>query len=150
MSVVDLILGKPLPTSDERAQQIGTSAGIPIFGLDALSSAAYGPEAALTLLIPLGAAGVAYIVIALGLGVVGSMFVRSITIYLVEQEALDRYAYLEHGAHWAIGALSVIMLLSIEPHLEIPEALTASVGVFFVGAALTWSVLRNRRIANAA
>ena len=59
MSVVDLILGKPLPTSDERAQQIGVSAGIPIFGLDALSSAAYGPEAALTLLIPLGAAGVA-------------------------------------------------------------------------------------------
>jgi uncharacterized protein len=90
------------------------------------------------------------IVIALGLGVVGSMFVRSITIYLVEQEALDRYVYLEHGAHWAIGALSVIMLLSIEPRLEIPEALTASVGVFFVGAALTWSVLRNRRIANAA
>jgi uncharacterized protein len=90
------------------------------------------------------------IVIALGLGVVGSMFVRSITIYLVQQEALDRYVYLEHGAHWAIGALSVIMLLSIEPHLEIPEALTASVGVFFVGAALTWSVLRNRRITKAA
>jgi amino acid transporter len=62
MSVVDILLGKPLATSDERAEQIGTSAGIPIFGLDALSSAAYGPEAALTLLIPLGAAGVAYIV----------------------------------------------------------------------------------------
>ncbi len=61
MSVVDILLGKPLATSDERAEQIGTSAGIPIFGLDALSSAAYGPEAALTLLIPLGAAGVAYI-----------------------------------------------------------------------------------------
>ena len=62
MSVVDILLGKPLATSDERAEQIGASAGIPIFGLDALSSAAYGPEAALTLLIPLGAAGVAYIV----------------------------------------------------------------------------------------
>src|SRR6202050_3082573 len=62
MSFVDLLLGKPLATSDERAEQIGTSAGIPIFGLDALSSAAYGPEAALTLLIPLGAAGIAYIV----------------------------------------------------------------------------------------
>jgi amino acid transporter len=61
MSVVDILLGKPLATSDERAEQIGASAGIPIFGLDALSSAAYGPEAALTLLIPLGAAGVAYI-----------------------------------------------------------------------------------------
>ena len=61
MSVVDVLLGKPLATSDERAEQIGAAAGIPIFGLDALSSAAYGPEAALTLLIPLGAAGVAYI-----------------------------------------------------------------------------------------
>ncbi|HLW52849.1 MAG TPA: APC family permease [Candidatus Angelobacter sp.] len=61
MSVVDILLGKPLATSDERAEQIDASAGIPIFGLDALSSAAYGPEAALTLLIPLGVAGVAYI-----------------------------------------------------------------------------------------
>jgi amino acid transporter len=62
MSVLDILLGKPLAASDERAEQIGTSSGIPIFGLDALSSAAYGPEAALTLLIPLGAAGIAYIV----------------------------------------------------------------------------------------
>jgi amino acid transporter len=62
VSVLDILLGKPLATSDERAEQIGTSSGIPIFGLDALSSAAYGPEAALTLLIPLGAAGIAYIV----------------------------------------------------------------------------------------
>lgn len=62
MSFLDILLGRPLATSDERAEQIGTAAGIPIFGLDALSSAAYGPEAALTLLIPLGAAGVAYIV----------------------------------------------------------------------------------------
>src|SRR5579863_10166763 len=62
MSVVDILLGKRIASSDERAEQIGVAAGIPIFGLDALSSAAYGPEAALTLLIPLGAAGVAYLV----------------------------------------------------------------------------------------
>jgi amino acid transporter len=61
MPFLDILLGKPLATSDERAEQVGPSAGIPIFGLDALSSAAYGPEAALTLLIPLGLAGVAYI-----------------------------------------------------------------------------------------
>lgn len=85
------------------------------------------------------------IVIALGLGLVGSMFVRSITIYLVRQEALGRFVYLEHGAHWAIGALAVIMLASIEPTLEIPEAVTASVGVVFIAAALGWSILRNRR-----
>jgi hypothetical protein len=85
------------------------------------------------------------IIIALGLGLVGSMFVRSITVYLVHQDTLDRYVYLEHGAHWAIGALAVIMLLSVEPRLQIPQAATASVGVVFVGAALSWSVLRNRR-----
>src|ERR1700732_4240783 len=62
VSVLDILLGKPLATSDERAEQVGVSAGIPIFGLDALNSAAYGPEAALTLLLPLGAAGIAYIV----------------------------------------------------------------------------------------
>src|SRR4029077_14169922 len=62
VSVLDILLGKPLATSDERAEQVGVSAGIPIFGLDALSSAAYGPEAALTLLLPPGAAGIAYIV----------------------------------------------------------------------------------------
>src|SRR6202162_3513906 len=62
MNILDLLFGKPLAASDERAQQLGIAAGIPIFGLDALSSAAYGPEAALTLLIPLGAASIAYVV----------------------------------------------------------------------------------------
>src|ERR1700689_3466551 len=57
MTIRDVLFGKPLPTWDERAEQLGVGPGIPIFGLDALSSAAYGPEAALTLLIPLGAAG---------------------------------------------------------------------------------------------
>jgi hypothetical protein len=61
MAITDILFGRPLATSEERAEKIGPLAGIPIFGLDALSSAAYGPEAALTLLIPLGAAGVAYI-----------------------------------------------------------------------------------------
>src|SRR5271170_5691976 len=62
MNILDLVVGKPIRTSDERAEQIGPAQGIPIFGLDALSSAAYGPEAALSLLIPLGLLGVRYIV----------------------------------------------------------------------------------------
>src|ERR1700675_3972355 len=57
-----MCLGRPLATEDETAERIGPAKGIPIFGLDALSSAAYGPEAALTLLIPLGMMGVSYIV----------------------------------------------------------------------------------------
>jgi amino acid transporter len=62
MNILDLIVGKPIKTRDERAEQIGIQEGIPIFGLDALSSAAYGPEAALSLLIPLGMLGVQYII----------------------------------------------------------------------------------------
>src|SRR5215470_10324841 len=62
MNIINLIFGKPLRTSEERAEQIGPTEGIPIFGLDALSSAAYGPEAALSLLIPLGLLGVQYLV----------------------------------------------------------------------------------------
>jgi len=62
MNILDVVVGKPIKTSDERAEQIGPAQGIPIFGLDGLSSAAYGPEAALTLLIPLGLLGVRYIV----------------------------------------------------------------------------------------
>ena len=62
MNILDLVVGKPIKTSDERAEQIGPAQGIPIFGLDALSSAAYGPEAALSLLIPLGLLGVRYLI----------------------------------------------------------------------------------------
>ncbi|HLK67705.1 MAG TPA: APC family permease [Bryobacteraceae bacterium] len=62
MSLGDLLFGKPLATYEDSEQRLGPLAGIGVFGLDALSSAAYGPEAALTLLIPLGALGLHYIV----------------------------------------------------------------------------------------
>jgi amino acid transporter len=57
MPLSDLLLGRALATDEEGEQRVGVIAGIPMFGLDALGSAAYGPEAALTLLIPLGTAG---------------------------------------------------------------------------------------------
>ncbi len=86
MSFFDLILGKPLRSVDERAEHIGFIAGIPVFGLDALSSAAYGPEAALTLLIPLGMMGIAHIVpislaIILLLGIVFFSYRQTIDAY---------------------------------------------------------------------
>jgi amino acid transporter len=62
MSIGDLLFGKPLASFEDSEQRLGTSAGIGVFGLDALSSAAYGPEAALTLLIPLGALSLQYVV----------------------------------------------------------------------------------------
>jgi amino acid transporter len=86
MSLFSLVTGKPLATSEERAEHIGPISGITVFGLDALSSAAYGPEAALTLLIPLGMAGVAHIVpisfaiIAL-LGIVFFSYLQTIDAY---------------------------------------------------------------------
>jgi amino acid transporter len=61
VKLADALFGRPLATEEEKAERIGPFKGIPIFGLDALSSAAYGPEAALTLLIPLSMAGAAHI-----------------------------------------------------------------------------------------
>ena len=61
MKFADIVFGRPLATEEDKAERIGPARGIPVFGLDALSSAAYGPEAALTLLIPLGMAGAYFI-----------------------------------------------------------------------------------------
>src|SRR5436309_4999803 len=61
MPWLDFLIGRPLASGEEKSERLGTLAGIPIFGLDALGSAAYGPEAALTILIPLGAAGLGLI-----------------------------------------------------------------------------------------
>ena len=85
------------------------------------------------------------ILIALGLGLIGAMFVRSITVYLVRKGTLADYVYLEHGAHWAIGALSVILLMGIG--YKTNEVVTGLIGVAFIGAAFLSSILRNRRIA---
>ncbi len=87
------------------------------------------------------------IIIALGLGFIGAMFVRSITIFLVRKGTLAEYVYLEHGAHWAIGALAVILLVSIGIHVN--EVVTGLVGVILIGAALITSIVRNRRAATA-
>ncbi|MCU1332127.1 MAG: Amino acid permease [Candidatus Angelobacter sp.] len=61
-SILDILFGRPLSSEEDTAERVGPVAGVPVFGLDALSSAAYGPEAALTILIPLGLIGFAYIV----------------------------------------------------------------------------------------
>ena len=86
------------------------------------------------------------IIIAIGLGV-GAMFIRSMTIFLVRKGTLSEYVYLEHGALWAIGALAVILLVTIE--YEVPEVVTGLIGVGFIALALISSVVRNRREAAA-
>ncbi|WP_413760417.1 DUF475 domain-containing protein [Streptomyces sp. MMBL 11-3] len=84
------------------------------------------------------------VVMALGLGT-GAMYVRSLTVYLVRQGTLDDYVYLEHGAHYAIGALSVILLVTIQ--YEINEVITGLIGVVLIGASFLSSVRRNKALA---
>ncbi|MER7959401.1 DUF475 domain-containing protein [Streptomyces sp. NPDC096030] len=86
------------------------------------------------------------VLMALGLGV-GAMYVRSLTVYLVRQGTLDDYVYLEHGAHYAIGALAVILMISIR--YQIPEVVTGLIGVALIGWSFWSSVRRNRALAAA-
>ncbi|WP_353942362.1 DUF475 domain-containing protein [Streptomyces sp. HUAS MG91] len=84
------------------------------------------------------------VLMALGLGI-GAMYVRSLTVYLVRQGTLDDYVYLEHGAHYAIGALAVILLVTIR--YEINEVITGLVGVVLIAWSFWSSVRRNKRLA---
>jgi hypothetical protein len=81
-------------------------------------------------------------VIAAGLGI-GAMYIRSLTIFLVRKGTLDEYVYLEHGAHYAIGALAVLLLTSIR--FDIPEIVTGLIGVGFIGLAFVSSLNHNRK-----
>lgn len=81
------------------------------------------------------------IIISIGLAI-GAMFVRSLTVMLVEKKTLAQYLYLEHGAHWAIGALAVIMLISTE--IEVPEVVTGLIGLVFIVLSLLSSILYNK------
>jgi len=88
------------------------------------------------------------VIIMTGLAI-GAMFVRSLTIFLVEKGTLDEYIFLEHGAHYAIGALAFIMLLSMVMH--IPEVVTGLIGVTFIGLSVYSSIqYRKKEAAEAA
>ncbi|MGW1914245.1 DUF475 domain-containing protein [Streptomyces sp. NPDC002076] len=84
------------------------------------------------------------VMMALGLGI-GAMYVRSLTVYLVRQGTLDDYVFLEHGAHYAIGALAVILMVTIQ--YEINEVITGLVGVVLIALSFWSSVRRNRALA---
>ncbi|MFI2410709.1 DUF475 domain-containing protein [Streptomyces sp. NPDC018947] len=85
------------------------------------------------------------VLMALGLGI-GAMYVRSLTVYLVRQGTLDDYVYLEHGAHYAIGALAVILLVTIQ--YQISELVTGLIGVVLIGWSFWSSVRRNKALAS--
>src|SRR5262249_47949404 len=86
-------------------------------------------------------------VIALGLGI-GAMYIRSLTVYLVRKGTLAEYVYLEHGAHWAIGALAVTMLISISHHVH--QLVSGGLGVALILAAFLSSIRRTRRAGRSA
>lgn len=86
------------------------------------------------------------IVIMLGLGFVGAMFVRSLTVFLVEKGTLDELVFIEHGAHWAILTLSLLLLISLR--FELPEIVTGLLGGVIILASFFSSYRRNHKLAN--
>ena len=124
MSFFDLVVGKPLATSEERAEHIGPIAGIPVFGLDALSSAAYGPEAALTLLIPLGLLGIQHIV-PISLAIIGLLAI----VYVSYLQTIDAYPH--GGGSYTVASenLGANAGLFAAAALMIDYILNAAVGI---------------------
>jgi len=129
VSLIDTILGRPLASREARAERLGPTEGVPTFGLDALSSAAYGPEAALTVLLPLGTVGLSYIVpittaIVILLGIVFFSYWQTIGAYptgggsyTVAKENL--------GVHAGLLAAAALM---IDYVLNVAVGISAGVG----------------------
>src|SRR5216683_3138255 len=124
MSAMDLLFGRPLSSSEERGERLGPVAGIPVFGLDALSSAAYGPEAALTLLIVLGTAGIAYIV-----PITISIIILLVIVYFSYRQTIESYP--NGGGSYTVAGqnLGPFAGLLAAAALMIDYVLTAAVGI---------------------
>src|SRR5947209_13780706 len=124
MTVLDLLLGRPLASDEARAECVGPATGIPIFGLDALRSAGYGPEAALTLLIPLGAAGISYIV-----PISASIIALLTIVYFSYRQTIQ--AYPGGGGSYTVARqnLGVSAGLLAAAALMIDYVLTVAVGI---------------------
>jgi amino acid transporter len=137
MSLTDSIIGKPLATSEERAEHIGVAAGIPIFGLDGLTSAAYGPEAAMTLLIPLGIGGVEY-----GWRIITAILILLTIVYFSYRQTIA--AYPSGGGSYTVATenLGEKPGLLAAAALMIDYILTAAVGISAGVTALTSAVPR--------
>ena len=135
MSLTDSIIGRPLATSEERAEHIGVAAGIPIFGLDGLTSAAYGPEAAMTLLIPLGIGGVEY-----GWRIISAILILLTIVYFSYRQTIA--AYPGGGGSYTVATenLGEKPGLLAAAALMIDYILTAAVGISAGVTALTSAV----------
>jgi amino acid transporter len=125
MSFFDVLFGKPLATSDAHHEHIGVAAGIPIFGLDGLTSAAYGPEAAMSLLIPLGYFGVQHYLLPVFSCILGLLVI----IYFSYRQTIE--AYPNGGGSYTVASenLGAGAGLLAAAALMIDYILTAAVGV---------------------
>ena len=124
MSLADVVLGRPLSSAEERGEKLGSRGGIPVFGLDALSSAAYGPEAALTLLIPLGVAGIFYII-----PITAAIIVLLTIVYFSYRQTIE--AYPTGGGSYTVARenLGNFAGLTAAAALMVDYILTAAVGI---------------------
>ncbi|HEY1743605.1 MAG TPA: APC family permease [Granulicella sp.] len=138
MSIFDVLFGKPLATSAEHDEHIGVAAGVPIFGLDGLTSAAYGPEAAMTLLIPLGFWGVYHYL----LPIFGCILTLLTILYLSYRQTIQ--AYPNGGGSFTVASenLGDRAGLLAAAALMIDYILTAAVGISAGVTALVSAVPR--------
>jgi amino acid transporter len=138
MTFADLVIGKPLATHDEHESHIGVAAGIPIFGLDGLTSAAYGPEAAMALLIPLGLIGVQHYL----LPIFAAILTLLVILYLSYRQTIE--AYPNGGGSYTVASenLGAGAGLLAAAALMIDYILTAAVGISAGVTALVSAVPR--------
>jgi amino acid transporter len=129
MTLSQFLFGKPLKTEEDEGEKVGPLAGIPILGLDALSSAAYGPEALLTVLLPLGAAGLHYVT-----GLTAVLLGLLVLLYVSYRQTID--AYPNGGGAYAVAkenigqsaSLLAAASLALDYVLNVAVAISAGVG----------------------
>ena len=129
MAILDLVLGRPLSSAEDKDERVGSFAGVSVFGLDALSSAAYGPEAALTVLLPLGVAGLGFslpITIAVSsiLAVVYFSYRQTISAY---PNGAGTYTVAKENLGPHVGLLGAVALL-IDYTLNVAVGISAGIG----------------------
>jgi amino acid transporter len=129
MAVLDLVFGRPLSSAEAKDERVGSFAGVSVFGLDALSSVAYGPEAALTILMPLGVAGLGYILpitvaVSSILAIVYFSYRQTISAY---PSGAGTYSVAKENLGRHFGLLGAVALL-IDYTLNVAVGISAGIG----------------------
>src|SRR5271166_5873921 len=129
MALLDFVLGRPLSSDEDKEERVGPFAGVSVFGLDALSSAAYGPEAALTVLIPLGLGGLGYsfpitCAVCAILAIVYFSYRQTISAY---SNGAGSYTVAKENLGTRAGLLAAVALM-IDYTLNVAVGISAGIG----------------------